>query len=53
MKKLSGLIEKMNDTDLSELNTKGKFVLDGYELIPDDIKILPKYSIVVATLHSI
>lgn len=44
MKKLGGLIEKMTDVEVAELMTKGKFVLDGYELISDDIKILPKIS---------
>lgn len=44
MKQLGGLIEKMEDLQVSELMNKGTFMLDGYELVADDIKILPKIS---------
>lgn len=44
MKKLSAEIEKMTDAQVSELREKGKFVLDGYELVVEDVIILPKIS---------
>lgn len=42
MKTLNPLIEKMTDSQVQELRNNGKYVLDNYELILDDIKILPK-----------
>ncbi|RNA39978.1 isoleucine--tRNA cytoplasmic [Brachionus plicatilis] len=42
MKKLSGLIEKMTDSEVQEFRKNGKFVLDGIELNLEDIVILPK-----------
>jgi isoleucyl-tRNA synthetase len=44
MKKLGGLIEKMADLEVGELMSKGKLMVDGYELVSEDIKILPKIS---------
>ena len=42
MRSLSGLIEKMSDSDVQQLRDTGKFVLDGYEITLDDVKLLPK-----------
>ena len=42
MKTLSGAIEKLADAHVQQLRDQGKFVLDGYELVLEDIKILPK-----------
>jgi isoleucyl-tRNA synthetase len=42
MKTLNPLIEKMTDSQVQELRTNGKYVLNDYELVLDDIKILPK-----------
>ena len=42
MKKLSGLIEKMTDAEVQQFRKDGKFVLDGTELVLEDILILPK-----------
>lgn len=42
MKTLGGKIEAMSEKDVSELRRSGKFVLDEYELVLEDIKILPK-----------
>ena len=44
MKTLGGLIEKLNDLQVQEIRDSGKYVLDNYELVLDDIKILPKIS---------
>jgi isoleucyl-tRNA synthetase len=42
VKKLSGLIENMSDAQVTELRNKGKYNLDDYELVLEDVKILPK-----------
>jgi isoleucyl-tRNA synthetase len=42
MKALSAAIEKLNDAQVQELLGKGRLVLDGVELTPEDIKISPK-----------
>jgi len=42
MKVLGGLISKMSDSQVQELRDNGKFLLDNYELVLEDIKILPK-----------
>lgn len=42
MKTLGAKIEKMSDSEVQQLREKGTFVLDGFELVEEDIKILPK-----------
>lgn len=42
MKELGPKIEKMSDVDVKRLRQTGTFVIDGFELNTDDIKILPK-----------
>ena len=42
MKELGPKIEKMTDVDVQKLRDSGVYVIDGYELNTDDIKILPK-----------
>lgn len=42
MKELGPKIEKMSDVDVKQLRQTGTFVIDGFELNTDDIKILPK-----------
>ncbi len=42
MRSLSGLIEKMSDGDVQTLRDTGRFVLDGFEITLDDVKLLPK-----------
>ena len=44
MKVLSGEIEKMTDNQVQELREKDRFNLNGFELVLDDVKILPKIS---------
>ena len=44
MRVLGESIEKLSDSQVQELRDKEKYVLDGYELVLDDIKILPKIS---------
>ncbi len=42
MKALGGLIDKMSDAQVSELRSNGTFVLDGFALALEDVKLLPK-----------
>ena len=44
MKVLGAAIEKMSDLQVQELREKGKFSLENYELVLEDIKILPSIS---------
>ena len=44
MKVLGAAIEKMSDLQVQELREKGKFSLENYELVLEEIKILPSIS---------